>query len=232
MVRLVGYDHLRVTGEQIHKTPIAMAEQQRPRERSDAAANRIRILEAARRLLADGGPDALTMDAVAAAAGLGKGTIFRRFGSRAGLAAALVDDEMRDFQDRFLHGPPPLGPGAPAAGRLEAFVVELLLHYAENLPVAVLAAHELDQYGSQVMNALLFHARTLVRQIDPQLDSHVVATMILSAIAPPLIIDSRQRGIETQTLQASALGLLRGITRQPLPDNRRTRPNARPSRDY
>ena len=133
---------------------------------------------------------------------------------------------MRDFQDRFLHGPPPLGPGAPAPERLEAFVVELLHHYAENLPVAVLAAHELDQYGSQVMNALLFHARTLVRQIDPQLDNDVVATMILSAIAPPLIIDSRQRGIETQTLQASALAVLRGITRRARADDPHPEPNA------
>jgi AcrR family transcriptional regulator len=226
VVRLVGYDRLCMTDEQSHQIPLAMVEQQRPRERSDAAANRIRILEAARRLLADGGVDALTMDGVASAAGVGKGTVFRRFGNRAGLAAALADDEMRDFQNRFLHGPPPLGPGAPAPQRLEAFVVELLHHYAENLPVAVLAAHELDQYGSQVMNALLFHARTLVRQIDPQLDNHVVATMILSAIAPPLIIDSRQRGIETQTLQASALAVLRGITRQALADNPHAEPDA------
>jgi AcrR family transcriptional regulator len=201
-----------VTNRESQPIPLAMAEENPP-ERRDAAANRVRILEAAGRLLADSGPDALTMDAVASAAGVGKGTVFRRFGSRAGLAAALVDGEMRDFQNRFLHGPPPLGPGAPARERLEAFVVELLHHYAENLPVAVLAAHQLDQYGSQVMNALLFHARTLVRQIDPQLDDHVVATMILSAIAPPLIIDSRQRGIETRTLQASALAILRGITR-------------------
>jgi AcrR family transcriptional regulator len=226
VVRLVGYDRLCMTDEPGHQIPLAMVEQQRPRERSDAAANRIRILEAARRLLSDGGVDALTMDAVASAAGVGKGTVFRRFGNRAGLAAALADDEMRDFQDRFLHGPPPLGPGAPAPERLEAFVVELLHHYAENLPVAVLAAHELDQYGSQVMNALLFHARTLVRQIDPQLDNDIVATMILSAIAPPLIIDSRQRGIETQTLQASALAVLRGITRRARADDPHPEPNA------
>ena len=220
-----------MTDREIHQNPLAIAEQDPP-ERRDAAANRIRILEAARRVLAERGPDALTMDAVAIAAGVGKGTVFRRFGNREGLAAALVDGEMRDFQNRFLHGPPPLGPGAPAPQRLEAFVVELLQHYAENLPVAVLAAHELDQYGSQVMNALLFHARTLVRKIDPHLDSHVVATMILSAIAPPMIIDSRQRGIQAQTLQASALALLRGITRQPLPDNRRTRLKASPPGDH
>lgn len=223
MVRLLGYDRPTLTDTETHQIPLAMADEDAP-ERRDAAANRIRILEAARRLLAERCPDALTMDAVAAAAGVGKGTVFRRFGNRAGLAAALADGEMRDFQNRFLHGPPPLGPGASPPQRLEAFVVELLQHYADNLPVALLAAHELDQYGSQVMSALLFHARTLVRQIDPQLDSQLVATMILSAIAPPLIIDSRQRGVETQALQASALALLRGITRQTPPGNPLTRP--------
>jgi AcrR family transcriptional regulator len=219
-----------VTDKEINQIPLPLLEP-RSHERRDAAANRIRILEAARRLLADGGLDALTMNAVASAAGVGKGTVFRRFGDRAGLAAALVDGEMRDFQNRFLHGPPPLGPGAPAPERLEAFVVGLVHHYAENLPVALLAARELDQYRSLVMNALLFHARTLVRQIDPQLDDDVVATMILSAIAPALIIDSRERGIASQSLQTSALALLRGITRQPVPDGSKARTKASRSGD-
>jgi AcrR family transcriptional regulator len=80
------------------------------RERSDAAANRQRILCAARTLLAEHGPDALTMQAVATAAGVGKGTVFHRFGDRDGLTQALIDDYMRAFQDAFLRGPPPSAP--------------------------------------------------------------------------------------------------------------------------
>jgi len=49
----------------------------------------------------------MTMDAVASAAGVGKGTVFRRFGDRAGLTVALLDDYMLEFQDAFLSGPPP-----------------------------------------------------------------------------------------------------------------------------
>ncbi len=92
-----------------------------PRERGDAARNRALLLEAARRLVAKRGADAVTMDDVAAAAGVGKGTLFRRFGSRAGLMMVLLDEDERASQQAFLFGPPPLGPDAPPLDRLVAF---------------------------------------------------------------------------------------------------------------
>ena len=58
--------------------------------------------------------------------GVGKGTLFRRFGDRAGLARALLDESERRLQDGFLHGPPPLGPGAPPRARLKAFAGRVL----------------------------------------------------------------------------------------------------------
>lgn len=92
-----------------------------PQERGDAARNRTLLLQAARRLVAERGADAVTMDDVAAAAGVGKGTLFRRFGSRAGLMMVLLDDDERASQQAFLFGPPPLGPDAPPMDRLVAF---------------------------------------------------------------------------------------------------------------
>lgn len=92
-----------------------------PHERGDAVRNRARILSAARRLAEERGVDALTMDDVAKAAGVGKGTVFRRFTSRAGLMLALLDDDERTGQQAFMFGPPPLGPGAPPLDRLLAF---------------------------------------------------------------------------------------------------------------
>jgi AcrR family transcriptional regulator len=206
----------------VTRTPIALPmADERPRERGDAAANRRRILEAARALLSDPGADDLTMDALACAAAVGKGTIFRRFGDRAGLAEALVDDDMRDLQDRLLHGPPPLGPGAPAAERLEAFVTELLRHYVENLPIALLAAAELEGRGT-LLGALRLHVRILVHEIDPRLDAEVIAGMILGAIAPAVINDLSERGTDRAELEASALALLRGLTRRPRRSRART----------
>jgi AcrR family transcriptional regulator len=92
-----------------------------PPERGDAARNRVLLLDAARRLIAERGADSVTMDDIADAAGVGKGTLFRRFGSRAGLMIVLLDDDEKAAQRAFLFGPPPLGPSAPPLERLLAY---------------------------------------------------------------------------------------------------------------
>lgn len=97
-----------------------------PIERGDAARNRALLLDAARRLIADRGTDSVTMDDVATAAGVGKGTLFRRFGSRSGLMVVLLDEDEKAQQRAFMFGPPPLGPGAPALDRLLAYGRERL----------------------------------------------------------------------------------------------------------
>src|SRR3712207_3804082 len=93
-----------------------------PRGRADAARNRRRVLDAAAALFAERGVGAVSMDDVAAAAGVGKGTVFRRFGDKAGLAVALLDERERALQEEVLSGSAPLGPGAPPDQRLRAFL--------------------------------------------------------------------------------------------------------------
>jgi AcrR family transcriptional regulator len=105
-----------------------------PRERSDAARNRSRLLDVAARLVAERGAQNVTMDEVAAGAGVGKGTVFRRFGDRSGLMRALLDHAERAFQQAFLAGPVPLGPGAAPIERLHAFgraAIEHRLQYRD-----------------------------------------------------------------------------------------------------
>jgi AcrR family transcriptional regulator len=92
-----------------------------PPERGDAARNRALLLEAARKLITEHGADGVTTDDIAAAAGVGKGTLFRRFGSRAGLMIVLLDEDEKAEQQAFMFGPPPLGPGAPPLDRLLAY---------------------------------------------------------------------------------------------------------------
>src|SRR2546423_15231400 len=86
-------------------------------ERADAARNRERILSAARRLFDERGAGCVSMDQVAEAAGVGKGTLFRRFGSRAALAAAVLSERERGFPEAVIRGEPPLGPRAPPRER-------------------------------------------------------------------------------------------------------------------
>ncbi|WP_142057024.1 TetR/AcrR family transcriptional regulator [Pseudonocardia kunmingensis] len=102
-------------------------------ERADAARNRARILAAAEQLFDAHGVDAVTMDDVVAAAGVGKGTLFRRFRDKGGLAAALLDRYESELQERLLSGPPPLGPGAAPAERLGAFVWAYLRYVDERI---------------------------------------------------------------------------------------------------
>ena len=64
------------------------------RQRSDAALNRAKIIDAARGLLADNGGKA-TMRAIADAAGLGRGTVHRHFATR----EALMDAVRRQARD-------------------------------------------------------------------------------------------------------------------------------------
>jgi AcrR family transcriptional regulator len=96
------------------------------RERADARRNRERILCAAARLVDERGIDGVSMDDVAAEAGVGKGTLYRRFGDRWSLLRALIEEPERAFQDAVIRGEPPLGPGAPPVERLHAFGAGLL----------------------------------------------------------------------------------------------------------
>jgi AcrR family transcriptional regulator len=196
------------TGLPIAGLPIAG----QPRERSDAAANRERILCAARRLLAEQGAAGLSMNAVAAAAGVGKGTIFRRFGDRDGLTTALLDAHTADLQNAFLSGPPPLGPGAPPRERLEAFVRALVAFQDTHLEI-LLAAERRVSVAPPVHATFLTHVRTLLEQIDPRIDAPVVAGLLLSAVSPIALHRLlRAQGIDAARVADAAVALMHGVT--------------------
>ncbi len=109
------------------------------RERADAARNRLRVLAAAERLFRERGVAGVTMDDVAAAAGVGKGTLYRRFEDKGGLAVALLDQRERELQQLILSGPPPLGPGVDPAERLAAFVAGYLAFLDRQLDLVLLS---------------------------------------------------------------------------------------------
>ena len=72
------------------------------------------------------------MDAIAAEAGIGKGTLFRAFGSREGLLNALWATELAELRERVESGESPFGPGVPSIKRAAAFLDLLLAFKLKN----------------------------------------------------------------------------------------------------
>ncbi|WP_338075103.1 TetR family transcriptional regulator [Kineococcus vitellinus] len=157
-----------------------------PAVRADASRNREALLRAARRLLEEVGAEELSMDALAAAAGLGKGTVFRRFGSRAGVFVALLDESERTFQQAVLSGPPPLGPGADPVERLEAFGRHRLRFLAERGDLLRAAAADLDRTGGAPAAFTRLHLQVLLRAAGVRGDLEVLAFDLLAVLEAPL----------------------------------------------
>jgi AcrR family transcriptional regulator len=158
----------------------------RPKERADAARNRAAALDAAGGLFREHGVDAVSMDAIAARAGVGKGTLFRRFGDKAGLAVALLDERERALQQEVLFGPAPLGPGRVAAReRLRAFVEAYLAYALDHLDVVHMS--ETASPGARYrIGAYRFwhrHVAILIAQARPRADADALAHALLAPLA-------------------------------------------------
>lgn len=161
--------------------------------RADAVRNRLAILEAAQRLLSAHGVDGLTMDAIACEAGVGKGTLFRRFGDRSALLHALLDESERALQEGVLRGPPPLGPGAPPAERLAAFGEALLDLLEEHGDVIALAEAGLPglRLRSPVHLARRVHIVAVLSDAEG-VDADYVADALLGTLSADLVLHQRR----------------------------------------
>lgn len=181
-------------------------------ERADARRNRLKVLEAAERLFAEHGVRNVSLDAIAAAAGVGKGTVFRRFGDRAGLAVALLDERERELQERILTGPPPLGPGASAAERLTAFVdayVDLLDAHVE-----LLLDSENAATGSRYrVGAYRFwHRHVAVLLEDGHDDADYLAHVLLAPLAADLHQALRGEGYDLARIKTGLREVAAALT--------------------
>ena len=182
-----------------------------PRERSDAARNREALLAAAARLVDAFGVDSVTMDSVAAEAGVGKGTVFRRFDSREGLMAGLLNRSETEWQRLVIEGPPPLGPGAPPLDRLRAFGrsrMEINLQHAE----LIRAAGRAGDHSYAAVSFAAMHVRYLLSELGVRGDINFLATALLAPLEMVILVQqTRDEEIPLERIQHGWDDLVRRI---------------------
>ncbi|MEO3749425.1 TetR family transcriptional regulator [Streptomyces sp. B6B3] len=160
------------------------------RPRKDAVRNREALLAAADALFARcESPEDVTMADVAAAAGVGKGTLFRAFGDRAGLIRALYEARLEPIGEAVEAGPPPLGPGAPPRERVLALLDAVLCFKLDNRRLALAleeggsgSPYQAEHYGR--WHGLLL---ALLEQIPALTDRDFTAHALLAATRADLV---------------------------------------------
>jgi AcrR family transcriptional regulator len=181
-------------------------------ERADAVRNRRAILAATEDLLASHRSQDISMEQVAAAAGVAKGTIFHRFGNRMGLMRALMVERAHALEEAVTTGPPPLGPGAPDRERLLAFLdaiaavvsrnksllAELAYSAATEPPANEKAAHDRDDHP--VYRFWHGHISSLIAAQRPEADAEMIAHIMLGALhSEPILAQLAAEGPERLT---------------------------------
>ena len=162
-------------------------------ERRDALRNRRRVLAAAQQLLSESGVQAVEIREVARVAGVGVGTVYRRFGDKGGLCAALLDEREREFQEQLLSGPAPLGPGASPRERLIAFLHALTELTHDNLPLLRLLQGSTPgkRFHVGAYRAWRLHATVLLSEAAPGIDAAWFAELLLAPLAADLYYHQR-----------------------------------------
>lgn len=129
------------------------------------------------------------MDGLAARAGLGKGTVFRRFRSRAGIFQALLDDDERGFQEQVLCGLPPLGPGAEPVERLIAYGRDRIAFLLDRHLIARAALDRTQPAPAGESSLSRMHIRMLLGQARLRVvDLDSLALQLMAALEGPVLL--------------------------------------------
>ncbi|WP_312888430.1 TetR/AcrR family transcriptional regulator [Nonomuraea rhodomycinica] len=198
------------------REPLPVLGQPQP-ERADAARNRRRILDVASRLIAERGAHQLSLDEVAREAGVGVGTVYRRFGHRTGLVWALIDEHERRFQAAFMTGPPPVGPGAPPDARLRAFLrarVDRMVAQQDIYLQLELGASKAGYSGPYWIHHT--HVAALLAEARPDLDAGFFANALLAPVNARLIHSQLvERGRSLDEFKAGLDALITAVLHAP-----------------
>ncbi|MBN6041593.1 TetR/AcrR family transcriptional regulator [Amycolatopsis sp. 195334CR] len=158
------------------------------------------MLHAAEALFAERGAENVTMDDIAKAAGVGRGTLYRRYPDRAAIAVALLDEHERKLQEQLLRGEPPLGPGAPPAERLAAFYAAMLDLLAAHGHLVLGSEIGHQRFGTGAYGFWRAHVHALLTEAG-QRDPDGMVDVVLAPLAPELFRYQRERGVDLDRLK-------------------------------
>ncbi len=190
-------------------------------ERSDAARNRLAVLDAARALFAGRGVTCVTMEEIAREAGVGKGTLYRRFPNKGVLCQALLDEPTREFQRETMELVGETGVGS--LEKLDRFLDGLVGFTEENLDLLYggeeplwgenrLARFRSPAYDWRRWTVLgLLRAAEREAEIEAGLDLEYLATALLAPLEVDLYYHQRRvAGLPTGRISAGLRSLVPG----------------------
>ncbi|MFI7012238.1 TetR/AcrR family transcriptional regulator [Streptomyces sp. NPDC050145] len=182
-----------------------------PKERADAARNRARILAAAARLFAERGAQDVGMEDIARAAGVGKGTLYRRYPDIASIAVALLDDHERLLQEKLMRGEPPLGPGAPPDERLAAFYEAMVELLDQHIHLVLGTETGQSRFATGAYGFWRVHVGALLGEAGVE-DREAMVDLLLAPLAPDVFQFQRDRlGLDVRQITAALKALGRGV---------------------
>jgi AcrR family transcriptional regulator len=174
-------------------------------ERADAATNRRLILETAAELFAAQGSEHVTMADIATAAGVGKGTLYRRFSSKGDLALALMNEQMTAFQEESLEELRwAVLARKPYLLQLEDFLLSLVPFVEEHLPLLCVVQQERLLQNDRAHQAPYFWQYQTVSGLlrrairDGELSAEIDVSFTADALLAPLRVDMYRLQRETR----------------------------------
>ncbi|MEV0600115.1 helix-turn-helix domain-containing protein [Streptomyces sp. NPDC050315] len=191
------------------------------RARKDAVRNRAAVFAAADTLFTDcASPDEVTMADIAAAAGVGKGTLFRAYGDRAGLIRALYAARLEPVEEAVAAGPLPLGPGTPPLQRVPALLDALLCFKLDNRHLALALEGSGSDSPYQAAHYERWHTllRTMLEELPGLPDSDFTAHALLAATRADLVEHlARGERVPREAMRSQLAGFTARVLGGPAP---------------
>jgi len=158
-------------------------------ERADVTRNRAAVLGAADALFREEGAGRVTLALIAEAAGVGKATVLRHFGSVTGMVEAVLAPRVGALRAAATSGPPPLGPGGPPEETLHRFIDALFDFVLDNrVLIRALENRSPDAYyANPASQWWIDELRRRIRTARPAADSDYLAHAVFTAMRADVV---------------------------------------------